>query len=199
MFYLKHKNEEFAAFKAYKAWAERQLGTTLKCRWFNQGGEFLSNEQKTYMAENRIEYQMSMPNSPQQNGWAERFQQTIVNGAEAMWHHAGLSNSFWIYAVKAKLHTYNVTLIKQADYQTPKELWSGKKNKHLTPVSSVALAWLGQFSVKCKSLMITCSKCLGSNYDPSACGVMNIHKLFQEFINFIGVTRLDYLRWLRLA
>ena len=32
MFYLKHKNEEFAAFKTYKAWVERQLATTLKCK-----------------------------------------------------------------------------------------------------------------------------------------------------------------------
>ena len=32
MFYLKHKNEEFAVFKAYKAWAERQLDTKLKCK-----------------------------------------------------------------------------------------------------------------------------------------------------------------------
>ena len=66
-----------------------------------------------------------MPDSLQQNGCAERFQQTIINGAEAMWHHTGLSNSFWIYTVKAKLQTYNVTLIKRADYETPKELWSG--------------------------------------------------------------------------
>ena len=79
------------------------------------------------MIENGIETQMSMPDTPQQNGRAERFQQTIVNGAEAMQHHAGLSNGFWIYAVKAKLHTYNVTLIKRADYKTPTELWSGKK------------------------------------------------------------------------
>ena len=112
MFYLKKKSDEFAAFKQYKAWAERQLSTTLKCRQFDQGGEFLSNEQRTYMIENRIETQMSMPDTPQQNGRAERFQQTIINGAEAMWHHAGLSNSFWIYAVKAKLHAYNITLIK---------------------------------------------------------------------------------------
>ena len=127
MFYLKHKTAEFAAFKTYKAWAKRQLGTTLKCRWFDQEGEFLSNEQKTYMAENGIEYQTSIPDPLQKNGWVERFQQIIVNGAEAMWHHAGLSNSFWIYAVKAKIHTYNVTLIKWADYKTPKELWSSKK------------------------------------------------------------------------
>ena len=127
MFYLKHKNEEVTAFKAYEAWAEWQLSTTLKCRWFNQGGEFLSNEQKTYMAENGIEHQTSMPDSLEQNGWAERFQQTIINGAEAVWHHTGLSNGFWIYAVKARIDTYNVTPIKWADYKTPKELWSGQK------------------------------------------------------------------------
>ena len=101
MFYLKHQNEEFTAFKTYKAWAKRQLGTTLKCKQTDRGGEFLSNEQKTYMAENGIEHQMSMPDSLQQNGQTERFQQTIVNGAEAMEHHTGLSNSFWIYSVKA--------------------------------------------------------------------------------------------------
>ena len=68
-----------------------------------------------------------MPDSPQQIGQAERFQQTIVNGAEAMRHHAVLSNSFWIYTVKAKLHMYNITPIKHTDYKTPKELWSGQK------------------------------------------------------------------------
>ena len=66
MFYLKKKNEEFAAFKQYKAWAKRQLGTTLKCRQFDHGGEFLSNKQKAYMIENGIETQMSMPDTPQQ-------------------------------------------------------------------------------------------------------------------------------------
>ena len=49
---------------------------------------------------------MSMPDSPQQNGQADRFQETIVNGSEAMWHHAGLSDGFWVHAVKVKIHTY---------------------------------------------------------------------------------------------
>ena len=35
--------------------------------------------------------------------------------------------SGYVYAVKAKLHTYNVTLIKWADYNTPTELRSGIK------------------------------------------------------------------------
>ena len=127
IFYLKKKSEEFTVFKQYKAWSKRQLRTTLKCKQCDQGGEFLSNEQKSYLMENGIELQLSMPDSPQQNGHAERFQQTIVIEAEAMQHHAGLSNGFWIYVIKAKLHTYNITLIKRADYKTPKELWSGIK------------------------------------------------------------------------
>ena len=68
MFYLKKKSDESTAFKQYKAWAKRQLGTTLKCRRFDHGGEFLSNEQKAYMIENGIKTQMSMPDTPQQNG-----------------------------------------------------------------------------------------------------------------------------------
>ena len=68
MFYLKKKSDEFSAFKQYKAWAERQLSTTLKCRRFDRGGEFLSNEQSSYMIENGIETQMSMPDTPQENG-----------------------------------------------------------------------------------------------------------------------------------
>ena len=44
-----------------------------------------------------------------------------------MWHHTGLSNGFWIYAVKAKLTAYNVTPIIRADYKTLKELWSSEK------------------------------------------------------------------------
>ena len=68
MFYLKRKDEEFTAFKAYQAWAERQTSTMLKCKQTDHSGEFLSNEQKQYLKENGIEHQMSMPDSPQQNG-----------------------------------------------------------------------------------------------------------------------------------
>ena len=68
MFYLKSKDEEFTAFKAYQAWAERQTSTMLKCKQTDHSGEFLSNEQKQYLKENGIEHQMSMPDLPQQNG-----------------------------------------------------------------------------------------------------------------------------------
>ena len=127
MFYLKSKDEEFTTFKLHKAWAERQLGTMLKCKWTDWGGEFLSNKQKTYLKENGIKHQKSMPDLPQQNGQAERFHQTIVNRSESMWHHVGLSEGFWVHAVKAKIHMYNIRPIKRADYKTSYELFKGVK------------------------------------------------------------------------
>ena len=63
MFFLKNKSKQFGAFKAYKAWAERHTDRQLKCIQTDRGSEFLSNEQKGFMEESRIEHQTSMPDS----------------------------------------------------------------------------------------------------------------------------------------
>ena len=68
-----------------------------------------------------------MPYSPQQNGRAERFQQTIINKAESTRHTAGLSDGFWKHAVGTAVHIYNMTPISKAKFLTPKEMWSGSK------------------------------------------------------------------------
>ena len=127
MFFLKHKDEQFDAFKTYKAWAECQTGWKLKTIRTNRGGEFLSKEQKHYLQEHGIEHQTSMPDSLQQNGRAEHFQQTIINKVESMRHTAGLSDGFWKHAVRTAVHVYNVTLISKAEFLTLKEMWSGSK------------------------------------------------------------------------
>ena len=66
--------------------------------------------------------------------WTESFQQTIINGAETMQHHTGLSNGFCIYAVKAKIHMYSVTPIKKQTINTKRTM--GLENtRYLTPKS----------------------------------------------------------------
>ena len=127
MLFLKHKDEQFDTFKTYKAWAERQTGRKLITIHTDRGSEFLSKEQKCYLQECGIEHQTSMPYSPQQNGRAEHFQQTIINKAESMRHTAGLSDGFWKHAVGTAVHVYNVTPISKAEFLTLKEMWSGSK------------------------------------------------------------------------
>ena len=49
IFFLKHKDEQFDAFKTYKAWAEHQTGWKLKSTCTDRDGKFLSKEQKHYL------------------------------------------------------------------------------------------------------------------------------------------------------
>ena len=87
----------------------------------------MSKKQKHYLQEHGIEHQTSMPYSPQQNGRAEHFQQTIINKVESMRQAVGLSDGFWKYAVGTAVHIYNVTPISKAEFLTPKEMWSSSK------------------------------------------------------------------------
>ena len=77
------------------------------------------------MEESGIEHQTSMPDSLQQNGRAEQFQQTILNKAESMRHMARLSSGFWSYAIRTVIHVYNVTPIAKDEFKTPNKMWNG--------------------------------------------------------------------------
>src|SRR5271168_4227024 len=54
-------------------------------------------------------------------------QQTIVNKAEAMRHHAGLTTGFWVLSIDTATHIYNRTPTRVHKWQTPFEWWNGKK------------------------------------------------------------------------
>jgi len=123
MYFLKSKDQQLDAFKAFKARAERQLNTTLKCIRSDRGTEFFNKAEKKYLEDLGIEHQSSLPYSQQQNGRAERFQQTILNKADSLRHQAGLSEGFWKFAVMAAIYIYNRTPFARADWKTPYELW----------------------------------------------------------------------------
>src|SRR5882762_636505 len=92
----------------------------------DRGMEFFNKKEKEYLREHRIEHKLSMPYSQQQNRHAEQFQQTYINKAESMWHHAGLSYGFWSFAIHLAVYVYNHTPLIHADYKTPFELWCRK-------------------------------------------------------------------------
>jgi Integrase core domain len=72
-----------------------------------------------------IEHHLTMPNSPQQNGKAERFNRIIMDKAMSMLHNAGLSYGFWEHAVCTATHIYNRSPIRSLKWRTPHEIWSG--------------------------------------------------------------------------
>jgi hypothetical protein len=85
----------------------------------------LGREFDEYLAEHGIERQLSVARSPQQNGRAERWQQTITQKAKAMRHHAGLSPGFWKLAVETAVHIYNRQPLCRHQWKPPITVWDG--------------------------------------------------------------------------
>ena len=62
---------------------------------------------------------------PQQNGCAERFNQTIIEKAQAMRFTACLPQSWWEFCVLHAVHLYNRTPSQQLNWLTPYEMLYG--------------------------------------------------------------------------
>ena len=75
---LKHKDEAFEKFKAFKALVENESDRKIKCLRFDQGGEFISDEFFDFCEKNGIKRKFSITRTPQQNGVVERINK-IVN------------------------------------------------------------------------------------------------------------------------
>ena len=65
VYLMRHKSEAFDKFREYKAEAEKQLGVHIKQLWSDRGGEYLSGEFKSYLAQEGIISQLSSPGTPQ--------------------------------------------------------------------------------------------------------------------------------------
>ena len=125
-YYLKHKNEAHKVFLEYKAWAENQTGQKIKKVRSDRGTEYTSKEFTDLLKTHGIEHHKSTPDSPQQNGRAERWNRTITDKALAMLHLAGLSHGFWELAVACAVHLYNRQPMRCHKWRTPIEIWCGK-------------------------------------------------------------------------
>ncbi|KAL6311032.1 hypothetical protein AAG906_015921 [Vitis piasezkii] len=80
---IRNKDEAFEAFKKTKASTEMEKNSKLKAFRTDRGGEFTSNEFKTYCELLGIKRYLTAPYSPQQNGVVERRNQTVVGMARS--------------------------------------------------------------------------------------------------------------------
>jgi transposase InsO family protein len=81
---LKTKDEAFVRFKKIQTYAEAKQHCRLRAFRSDRGGEFNSNEIKSWCAEHGVEHFTTALYSPQQNGVVERCNQTVVEMARCM-------------------------------------------------------------------------------------------------------------------
>jgi hypothetical protein len=121
--FLKLKSEALTAFKAYEAWLGRQSpGVRLTKMRSDRGGEYLSGEFDQYLRQQGIERQLTIHDSPQQNGVAERLNRTLVEHARAMLLGKNLPKYLWAEAVNYATWLKNRLPSRATPGTTPFEL-----------------------------------------------------------------------------
>ena len=93
----------------------------------DNGGEYLSQEFQDYLKSKGIQHELTVPHTPEQNGVAERMNQTLVG---AMISHASLPTSYWAEAIATAAHIRNrvpTTAITEDTTPYIYQRWYGRK------------------------------------------------------------------------
>ena len=120
----------------------------------------------TFLLQKNIKHQRTVPYSPQQNGQAERRNQTIMAIARCIMIESGLPYIYWPFAVHYAVYTTNRLPTKRIDWKTPTELWTGSKPNvhHMRTFGCTAFSHI--HSSLRSSLQPTSTKCIFLGYAP---------------------------------
>ena len=125
VYFLRSKDQTLHTFTIFVKMVEKQTGRQVKFFRSDRGGEFMSKEFDKFLEERGIVRETSAPETPQQNGLAERMMRTLKGGSRAMLNHSGMSRGFWAEAMSVAAHVLNRSPRKGLGWRTPYELLYG--------------------------------------------------------------------------
>ncbi|KAK4381915.1 Retrovirus-related Pol polyprotein from transposon TNT 1-94 [Sesamum angolense] len=106
-YFLKEKNEALSKFVEFRNKVEKELGQKVKCLRSDNGGEFMSADFFQYCDNNGIQRQMTCPNTPQQNGVAERKLAHLISTSLSWLHDKNLPRELWAEAIECACYVIN--------------------------------------------------------------------------------------------
>ncbi len=167
LFTMKTKSEVFECFKRFHAYAEKHTGARigsvnvikrtsktaeeLKAIRTDNGGEYISNEFKSYLLKHGIQHQLTVAYTPQQNGVAERMNRTLLDCVRSLLHTAKLDKKFWAEALATAVYIRNRMVSRSLPkHVTPHQRWMGKEPdlSHLRVFGCKCWFVLPKFKVK---------------------------------------------------
>lgn len=106
---------------------EGETKESIKTLRTDRGGEFTSNEFKSFCETTGINRHLTAPYSPQQNGVVERRNQTLMEMTRSILKHMSVPNYLWGEGVRHATYIINRVGTKVLKNQTPYEALKGRK------------------------------------------------------------------------
>ena len=126
--FMSKKSEALEKFKEYVA----ESGSPRRLRTDN-GAEYTAKKFTDYCRDSKIKQEYTVPETPQQNGVAERFNRTLVEMGRSLLIQAKLPKRYWVRALSTAAHIRNLTVTANSQGKSPFELFTGKppRRNHL--------------------------------------------------------------------
>jgi transposase InsO family protein len=124
---LKRKSEVTAVFTQFKAMMENQTEKRIRTLRSDRGGEYMGYELRNILQQSGIHHQLSMVESPQQNGVAERMNRTLWEKVRCMLQSARMKPQWWAEAMHTATYLHNLLIHTSTSGKTPVELFTGQK------------------------------------------------------------------------
>lgn len=126
IYFMKQKSEVSEHFKNYVMRLKTEKGLVVDTLRTDNGGEYVSNELKSWMQHMGIRHEKSAPYTPQQSGVAERYNRTLMECARCIMYGRNVPLLLWAEAVQHANYLKNRVPYKGVK-TTPYESWMGEK------------------------------------------------------------------------
>ncbi|THH13989.1 hypothetical protein EW146_g6290 [Bondarzewia mesenterica] len=127
VFFQKKKSETITSYDTHRNWIEVQRGQKIGTLCTDRGDEYLGGEFQQMLKANGTHHELTVHDSPQQNGCSECLNGTLVMRTVAMLLEAELPKFFWAEAVNHCVWIWNCTGMRALLRKTPLEVAMGKK------------------------------------------------------------------------
>lgn len=124
---IRNKSEVFEKFKEYLEMAEAHCNTRLSRLRCDNGGEYTSNEFKSFCKSRGIVIEYVPAYNPELNGVSERLNRTLQDKMRSMLLDSGMSNEFWGDAIMVATYLTNRSATEVLNGKTPFEKWYRRK------------------------------------------------------------------------
>ncbi|PKU87466.1 Retrovirus-related Pol polyprotein from transposon TNT 1-94 [Dendrobium catenatum] len=147
--YLMHsKGETFSKFSHFCALVKNIFNTTPKVFRSDGGGEFCSNQFKSFLSSHGILHQTTCPHTPEQNGLAERKHRHILELTRSLLLDANLPKQFWSEAVATAIYLINRLPSPSISNKIPYQIIHGRTPTydHLRTFGCLCYPWLRPYN-----------------------------------------------------
>ena len=122
IYFLAHKSEALTKFQSVEKEILLDMKVQVNCIRTDHGGEFSSKDFQQYTTGRGIKHELSAQYAPEQNGYIERSNRTVVEAVRSLLHAKNLPLGLWAEAAATVVHVLNRSVNKRLNSLTPYEL-----------------------------------------------------------------------------